>query len=173
MPKCRIREKITTPAFVVGSGVPTVSLYLSGLTTNLTSMSYIFCQNPFSTINELGNTTVAVDTWQQVTPHDLSSWQGKTVKLRISPVLIKAIGVDDITIQGTTIPGWEASGTTAIVPEGNGNHYATTDGMLLSDPFIVDNSTQRIGFAINHISNAGVKVYLADHIKSRGPSGSR
>ncbi|MEZ4617249.1 MAG: hypothetical protein R2867_17300 [Caldilineaceae bacterium] len=151
---------LTSAPFTIGSSVQQLSLSLSGLTTRSDQYRVELLSDPnYSTATQLGLGTVS-DSWQQFA-YNVSAWQGQAVKLRIASVYsLGAVGVDEIGIQEITLPGWTVTGATEVVDEGNGNHFASTTGEMLSDPFVLDPAVQQISLRYRGDDGAADTFYV-------------
>lgn len=151
---------ITSAAFSIGTGVQQLALSLTGLTTKSDQYQIKLLSDPsFSTSTLLGSGTVS-DSWQQLA-YNVSTWQGQVVKLQISSAYaLGAIGVDEIGIQSITLPGWTVTGATAVVDEGNGNHFVSTNGTLLSDAFVLDPDVQQVSLRYRGDDGAADTFYV-------------
>ncbi len=135
---------ITSAPFTIGTGVQQLTLLLSGLSNKSDQYRVqLLSDATYSTVTQLDAATVS-DSWQPFS-YNVSAWQGQTVKLRIaSTYLLGTIGVDEIGIQSVPFAGWSVAGEAQMIEDGSGNHYLSTSGTIISDPFTIAPEAQHL-----------------------------
>lgn len=148
---------VTTAPFPVDSNTQVATVDLIGLTANNDQYKIEVLSDPaFATVTQVAVNTNAPDTWQNV-QLNLTAWQGQMIKLRIT-CLYRTVGVDNIGLQSVFLPGWQMTGTAAVVDEGNGNHYVTTADNLITAAFTLATDVQQL--TLRHRSaGAGVNRF--------------
>ena len=96
--------------------------------------------------------TSAIDAWSDARLL-LTAWKGQSIRLKITCSYGK-VGVDDVGSQLVELQDWTVNGDSRRVEDGQGNVYASTDGILISSPFTLTSDVQQI--SVRHRLESGI-----------------